>query len=75
MLVRKNEEGHTSKEFLGQKLLQVLLDLIHAHLVSGVDHVDESVGLVVVVTPVRADLPLTTDIPNVEFESILLLRK
>ena len=75
MLVRKNEEGHTSKEFLGQKLLQVLLDLLHAHLVSGVDHVDESVGLVVVVTPVRADLPLTTDIPNVEFESILLLRK
>ena len=73
MLVCENKEGHTSEEFLAEKLLQVLLDLSHAHLVSGVDHVDESIGLVVVVAPVRADLPLTTDIPNVEFEAILLL--
>ena len=73
MLVGEHKEGHTSEELLTEKLLQVLLDLLHAHLVSGVDHVDEGVGLVVVVAPVRADLPLTTDIPNVELEAILLL--
>ena len=73
MLVGEHKEGHTSEELLTEKLLQVLLDLLHAHLVGGVDHVDEGVGLVVVVAPVRADLPLATDIPNVELESILLL--
>ena len=73
MFVRKHKEGHTSKQFLTEKLLQILLDLRHTHLVSGVDHVDKSVGLVVVIAPVRADFPLTTDIPNVELEAILLL--
>ena len=73
MLVGEYKEGHTSEEFLTVKLLQVLLDLLHTHLVSGVDHVDKGIGLIVVVAPVRADLPLATDIPNVELESILLL--
>ena len=73
MLVGEHEEGHTGKELLTEKLLQVFLNLGHAHLVSGVDHVDKGIGLVIIVTPVRADLPLTTDIPNVELEAILLL--
>ena len=73
MLVREHEERHASEQLLAKQLLQVLLDLCHAHLVSRIDHVDESIGLVVVVAPVGADLSLATDIPNIELEAILLL--
>ena len=73
LLVCEDEERNSGKELFGEKLLKVILDLLHAHLVGRVDHVDQSVSLVVVVAPVWANLTLTTNIPYVQLKTILRL--
>ena len=73
MFVGEHQQGHFRKEFLGQQLDEVVLNFLNAHLIGGVDHVDKSISLVVVVPPVRADLTLTTDVPNVQLKTVLRL--
>ena len=73
LLVCEDEERNSGKELFGEKLLKVILDLLHAHLVGRVDHIDQSVSLVVVVAPVGANLALTADIPHVELKTVLRL--
>ena len=73
LLVREDQEGNSGKELFSEKLLQVILDLLHAHLIGGVHHIDQSVGLVVVVAPVGANLTLTADVPHVQLKTVLRL--
>ncbi len=55
-------------------MLQVVLDLFDAHLISRVDDIDESISLFEIVAPVGANFTLTTDIPNVQLKTVLLLK-
>ena len=73
MLVSENKKRDTREEFLSEKLLKVILNFLHTHLIGGVDHIDESVSLVVVVSPVGTDFTLTTDVPNVQLKTVLRL--
>ena len=43
-------------------------------LVGGVNHVDERIGVLVVVLPVRPDVLLATNVPHVQLEASLLHR-
>ena len=73
LLVREHKEGNSGKKFFSEKLLKVILDLLHAHLIGRVHHVDQSVSLVVVVAPVGANLTLTADVPHVQLKTVLRL--
>ena len=73
LLVGKDEKGHFREQLLLHQLVQVTLHLLHAHIVSRVDDVDEGISLLVVVSPVGSNLTLTTDIPHVQLEAVLRL--
>ena len=73
LLVGEDEDGYAGQQFLTQELVQVWLDFRYTGVISWVDDVDECVSLIVVISPVGSDLSLTTDIPNVQLESILRL--
>jgi hypothetical protein len=55
LLVGHDQQGHAAETLLVQQLLQLHACLLHATAVGTVNYVDQSVGLVKVVSPVRAD--------------------
>jgi len=46
------------------------LGLVHALAIVGVDHVDDAVGLLVVLVPQRLQLLLATEIPEIEAHAL-----
>lgn len=73
LLVREHKEGNSGKELFSEKLLKVILDFLHAHLVGGVNYINQSVSLIVVVAPVGSNLTLTADVPHVQLKTVLRL--
>ena len=59
---------------LQNSYLKLLLGLLKALGIGRVDDVDEDVRVVKVIPPVRPDLPLSSNIPNIELEPLALYR-
>mmetsp|Transcript_39255 Transcript_39255/g.100605 ORF Transcript_39255/g.100605 Transcript_39255/m.100605 type:complete len:243 (+) Transcript_39255:282-1010(+) len=74
LLVGEDKEGHVGELLFLQKLGKLVTSLIKSSLIGSVDHVDECIGPLEVVSPVRPDAPLSTNIPHVEVETVLLHR-
>jgi len=55
LLVRHDQQWHMAQLLLIQQLLQLDASLLHPPAISGVDDVDQGIGLVIVVPPVRPD--------------------
>jgi hypothetical protein len=51
-----------------------MLTLVHTIPIVGVDHEDDTLRVLVIVTPQRADLVLATDIPHCEADVLILHR-
>lgn len=73
LLVCKHENGHFGEKWLFKEGLQFPSALTESDVVSTVYHVHESVCVFVVIPPVRTDLPLPTDVPHVQLETVLCL--
>jgi hypothetical protein len=73
LLVSEDEDRHVCEEFFPHERLELIRALFKTHVISGVDDVNHTVSVLVVVLPVGADLTLTSDIPDVQFKSILSL--
>lgn len=52
--------------------MELFAVLVNSLSIVGVDDVDEALGVGVVVSPQKSDLVLTTDIPNVERDVLVL---
>ena len=65
LLVAEDEECGTGQLLLEEKLLKLLLAVLKSELVSAVNDPDESISLLKVISPVRADGGLTSDIPHI----------
>ena len=52
-----------------QKYLELLLGLFKSLCIRGVDDIDENVGVVKVIPPVRSDLSLAAYVPNIQPEA------
>jgi len=74
LLVGEDEEMRVSQLVLLQHLLQLVLRLSDPLAVVGVDDEDESLGVLEVVAPQRADLVLTADVPHGEADVLVLDR-
>ena len=73
LLVGEDQDGDVGKEFFLHERLKFLGTLSESHVISGVNDVHHTVSVLVVVLPVGTDLTLTTDIPDVQFKSVLSL--
>ena len=71
MFVREDQQWYFGEGILGKERAKLLRNLSEAGLVGRIDDEDEAVGVVVVVLPVGPDFALTTNVPDVKFESIL----
>ena len=71
LLVGKHQQRHVLEVVLAQKALELLNALLQSHLVGGVNHIDETVSVLIVVLPVGADSLLTTNVPNIQLEAVL----
>lgn len=70
LLIGEKQDGHTHELLFEKKLLQLMTSFFEALLVGRVDDVDENVGVIKVVPPVRSNLSLTADVPHIEFEAV-----
>jgi hypothetical protein len=73
LLVGKDEDGDVSEKLFLKEGLEFFGAFSESHVIGGVNDVNETISVLVVVLPVGTDLTLTTDIPNVQFKSILSL--
>ena len=71
LLVGVYEDGNFLEELLGHEGNELIGALLETHVVGGVDHVDNAVGVLVIVLPVGANLTLTTNVPDIEFKAVL----
>ena len=55
--------------FALEKYLELLLGLFKSLCIRGVDDIDENVGVVKVIPPVRSDLSLAAYVPNIQPEA------
>lgn len=74
LLVSVDEEGNALEIVLGEKRLELVVALAESDVIRRVDDVDEAVGVFIIVLPVGSDLSLTTDVPHVQLEAVLLLQ-
>ena len=72
LLVGKDEKDSILKLFLGEHLVELFTVLLNSVSIVGVDDVDETLSVGVVVSPEKSDLVLTTDIPHVEGDVLVL---
>ena len=75
LLVREHQHRHVLERLFLDQVLEFLAALLKPHFVGGVHHVDEAVGVFKVVLPVWPDRLLASDVPHVELEALLRLRK
>lgn len=72
LLVGKDQEKGIPKLILVQHPLELLTSLADTLPIVGIDNEDDSLGVLEVVAPERADLVLTTDIPHSEGNVLVL---
>ena len=72
LLVRKNKKDCVAKLILVQHSVQLISSGIDTVRVVRIDNKDKTLGILVVVTPKRADLVLTSDIPHGERNVLVL---
>jgi len=73
VLLVSEDEKHGVLEFLfAEHLVKLVAVLLNALLVVGVDDEDETLRVLVVVSPEQSDLVLTTDIPHVERDVLVV---
>ena len=74
LLVAENEQSCSSQFFLTEQLGQLPLAVLESEFVAAIDYPDQSIRLLEVIAPVRADRRLSSDIPDVQLEPIVLDR-
>ena len=74
LLVGEDEEHGVAKLFLSKHLVEFLAVLLNSLSIIGVNDIDEALGVGVVMSPEKSDLVLTTDIPHVERDVLVLDR-
>ena len=74
LLVRKHEQRRAGEPLLLQQLLELLVAVLEARAVGGVDDSYQSVGLLEIVAPVRAQRRLPAHVPDVELVAAVLER-
>ena len=72
LLVGEDEEDSVLKLFLSEHLMELFLVLVDTVAIVRVDDENESLGVLVVMSPEESDLILTTDIPDVETDVLVL---
>ena len=72
LLVSEDEQDGVAKLFLGEHLVELLAVLFNTLAIIRVDDIDETLGVSVVVSPEKSDLVLTTDIPHIEADVLVL---
>lgn len=72
LFVRKNEEDGITELVLTKNLLQLEGSLINTLAIVRVDDVDNTLSVLVVVSPEGANLVLSTDIPHGEVDVLVL---
>ena len=75
LFVSVNQHWYVLQVFLLEEGDQLICALLKSDIVGRINDVNEAVGVLVVVFPVRADLALTADIPNIQLETILGLNE
>ena len=66
LLVGEDEKDGVTELFLSEHLVELLTVLFDSLSIVGVNDVDETLGVSVVMSPEKSDLVLTTDIPHIE---------
>ena len=72
LLVGKDEQDGILEFFLGEHLVELFTVLINSFAIVGVHDVDEALCVGVVVPPQESNLILTTDVPHVETNVLVL---
>ena len=72
LLVGEHEQYGILKLLLSEHLVELFAVLFDSVSIIGVNDVDESLGVGVVVSPEKSDLVLTTDVPHVEGDVLVL---
>eukprot|EP00288_Rhodomonas_lens_P016375 CAMPEP_0177706748 /NCGR_PEP_ID=MMETSP0484_2-20121128/9387_1 /TAXON_ID=354590 /ORGANISM="Rhodomonas lens, Strain RHODO" /LENGTH=156 /DNA_ID=CAMNT_0019218223 /DNA_START=129 /DNA_END=599 /DNA_ORIENTATION=- len=71
LLVGEEEEGDARQLLLLQQSGQLHTSLVDPSPISAINHVHQSISLIKVVPPVRADGLLTSNIPHVQLEALV----
>ena len=74
LFVGKDQQQRISELILVQHSLQLLTCLADTLSIVGIDHKDDTLGVLEVVAPQRTDLVLSTDIPHGERDVLVLDR-
>lgn len=72
LFVGKDQEKSITKLVLVQHALEFLTCLNDTISIVGVDHEDDTLGILEVMPPERSDLVLATDIPHGELDVLVL---
>merc|ERR550525_1992423 len=72
LLVGEDEKDGVAQLLLSEHLVELLAILFDTLTIVGVDDVDEALSVRVVVSPEKSDLVLTTDVPHVEGDVLVL---
>lgn len=72
LLVGQNKQHGVLELVLREHLLQFLPGDLNSFFIRGVDHVDEGLGVLVVVLPELSDLVLSSDVPHGELDLLEL---
>ena len=72
LLVGEDKKDGVAKLFLGEHLVELLTVLLDSLSIVGVNDVDEALCVGVVMSPEKSDLILTTDIPHIERDVLVL---
>ena len=67
LFISEDEENSVSEFFLSKHSMEFFLSKIHTIFITGVNDKDESLGVLVVVSPEKSDFVLSTNIPDGEF--------
>lgn len=72
LLVGEDQKERIAKFVLVEHSLQLLTSLNNAISVVGIDHEDDTLGILEVVAPQRPDLVLSSDVPHSELNVLVL---
>ena len=72
LLVGEDEKDGVAELFLGEHLMELLAVLFDSLSIVGVNDEDEALRVGVVVSPEKSNLVLTTDIPHIERDVLVL---
>lgn len=74
LLIAEDQEGGSHKFLLFEEAVQLLLGILQPQFVGAIDNPHNPIGLLEVVAPVAPNSFLSTDIPDIQLEVIVLER-